>query len=189
MTFTPTDKLLLAALLPTAPNQQRLPELLASREIDWAAVVQRSLAGGTAALLRFNLARAAALAFVPKTAQDLLEKESHSWAARQQIYTAEAKQLIAAFHSQGIQSLPLKGAALMLGEYYPLPGLRAAVDVDLLLPAEQADAAFAMALARGFEQVEIKKPVRVAIPLAYELRHLPVLRGRKGVLLELHYRA
>ncbi len=189
MTFTPTDKLLLAALLPTAANQQRLQEILSTSEIDWTAAVQRSLAGGTAALLRFNLARASVFAFVPKTEQDLLEKESHSWAARQQIYTADAKQLIAAFHTQGIQSLPLKGAALMLGEYYPLPGLRAAVDVDLLLASEQVDTAFAIAEARGFEQVESKKPVRVAIPLAHELRHLPLLRGRRGVLLELHYRA
>ena len=102
MTFTPTDKLLLSALLSTAPNQRRLPELLSTSEIDWAAVVQRSIAGGTAALLRFNLARAAALGFVPKTQQVLLEKESHSWAARQQIYTTETRQLIEAFNLQGL---------------------------------------------------------------------------------------
>ena len=189
MTFTPTDKLLLSALLSTAPNQRRLSGRLSTSEIDWAAAVQRSIAGGTAALLRFTLARASALGFVPKTQQVLLEKESHSWAARQQIYTTETRQLIEAFNAQGIASLPLKGAALMLGEYYPLPGLRAAVDVDLLVAAEQAEAAFAVAEARGYEKVEIKKPVRVALPLAYELRHLPVLRGRTGVLLELHYRA
>ncbi|MBS1811362.1 MAG: nucleotidyltransferase family protein [Acidobacteria bacterium] len=189
MTFTPTDKLLLSALLPTATNQQRLTELLSNSEIDWALAVRRSMAGGTAALLRWNLARAAVLGRVPKPEQELLEKESHSWAVRQQIYVAEATQLIEAFREKGIASLPLKGAALMLGEYYPLPGLRSAVDVDLLLPAEQAEAAFALAEARGYEKVEIKKPVRVAVPLAHELRHLPVLRGRSGVLLELHYRA
>lgn len=189
MTFTPTDKLLLSALLPTAPNQQRLPEILANSEIDWSSIVQRSIAGGTAALLRFNLARASVLASVPKTEQALLEKESHSWAVRQQIYSTETKQLIEAFRVQGIAAMPLKGAALMLGEYYPLPGLRAAVDVDLLVAAPQVEAAFAIAEARGFERVEVKKPVRVAIPLAYELRHLPVLRNRNGVLLELHYRA
>ena len=189
MTFTPTDKLLLSALLPVAPNQQRLQEILTKGEIDWAATVRRSLTYGTTGLLRFNLVRASALALVPQKERELLEKESHSWAARQQVYTAETKLLMEAFQAQGIQSLPLKGVALMLGAYYPLPGLRSAVDVDLLVAAEQVDAAFAIALARGFEQVEIKKPVRVAIPLAYELRHLPVLRGRNGVLLELHYRA
>lgn len=189
MTFTPTDTLLLTALLPTVSNQQRLSELLATNEIDWSRAVQQSIANGTASLLRGNLARAAVLGLVPKREQELLARENHSWAARQQIYVAETQQLIAALAAQGIPSLPLKGAALMLGGYYPLPGLRTAGDVDLLVAAEQAEAAFAFALARGYEQVEIKKPVRVAIPLAYELRHLPVLRAPTGVLLEVHYRA
>lgn len=188
MTFTPTDTLLLTALLPTAANQQRLPELL-SQNLDWSRVVQQSIISGTASLLRFNLVQATALGQVPQPEQERLAKESHSWVARQQIYAAETRQLIAAFAAAGIPSLPLKGAALMLGKYYPLPGLRAAGDVDLLVAPEQAEAAFAVALARGYEQVVIKKPVRVAIPLAYELRHLPVLRAPAGVLVELHYRA
>lgn len=191
MTFTPTDKLLLSALLPTAPNQQRLRELLTSRpnEIDWAVAVQRSVASGTAALLRYTLARASGLAFVPQSQSDLLAQESHSWAARQQIYVAETRRLMDVFEAQGVNSLPLKGAALMLGGYYPLPGLRAAIDVDLLVAPEQAEAAFALALEAGFAEVEIKKPVRVPMPLPYELRHLPLLRNQRGVALELHYRA
>lgn len=189
MTFTPTDTLLLSALLPTAANQQCLCDLLADNKIDWALAVQKSLAGGTAALLRYNLTRAALLDAVPPPERERLAQESHLWAAKQQIYTHETRQFIAALQARGIPSLPLKGAALMLGGYYPLPGLRAAVDVDLLIAPEQVEAAFAVALEAGFKKVVIKKPERVPIPLPYELRHLPLLRNRRGVALELHYRA
>jgi hypothetical protein len=140
-------------------------------------------------LLRYNLARASGLAFVPAVQSDLLARESHSWAARQQIYVAEAKRLLEIFKAHAIHSMPLKGAALMLGNSYPLPGLRSVVDVDLLVAPEQAAAAFALALEAGFAEVEIKKPVRVPMPLPYELRHLPLLRNLRGVALELHYRA
>ncbi len=179
---------MLSALLPTSANQQRLRELLQT-ELDWPAIVERSKARGTAALLRFNLAQASMLDAVPQTEGALLETESHSWAAKQQVYEMEATRLMQALQARGIASLPLKGAALMLGNYYPRPGLRVAVDVDLLVAPSDAEAAFAIAQECGFEKYEVPKPVRVPLPLAHELRHLPIMRGPRGVLLELHYRA
>ncbi len=186
--MTPTEKFLLSALLPTPANQQRLRELL-NTELDWPVIVERSRARGTAALLRFNLAQAAMLDAVPQLESDLLATESHSWAAKQQVYMLEATRLMQALHGRGIISLPLKGAALMLGDYYPRPGLRVAVDVDLLVAPSDAEAAFAIAQDCGFERYEVPKPVRVPLPLAHELRHLPIMRGPNGVLMELHYRA
>jgi hypothetical protein len=94
-----------------------------------------------------------------------------------------------ALQARGIASLPLKGAALMLGNYYPLPGLRSAVDIDLLVALDDADAAFAMAEELGFVRYHVPKPVRVPLPLPHELRHLPIMRGPHGVLMEMHYRA
>ena len=179
---------MLSALLPTPANQQRLRELL-NTKLDWPAIVERSKARGTAALLRYNLAQAALLNVVPQPESAWLATESHAWAAKQQIYALEATRLMQALQAFGIASLPLKGAALMLGNYYPLPGLRVAVDIDLLVAANDAEEAFTIAQGCGFVRYEVPKPVRVPLPLAHELRHLPIMRGPHGVLMEMHYRA
>ncbi len=189
--LTLTDQFLLSALLPTEANQLRLRDLVQSsaHELDWAAIVARSKARGTAALLRYNLTRAELLDVVPQTERELLAAESQAWAAKQQVYVLEATRLIEALQARGIAVLPLKGAALMLGHYYPRPGLRAAVDIDLLVAPSEADAAFAMAEGCGFARYHVPKPVRVPLPLPHELRHLPIMRGPHGVLMEMHYRA
>lgn len=152
-------------------------------------MVARSKARGTASLLRYNLVRAGLLDSVPNTERDFLANESQAWAAKQQVYILEAMQLMQVLQARGIASLPLKGAALMLGNYYPLPGLRSAVDIDLLVAPSDADAAFAIAEEIGFVRYHVPKPVRVPLPLPHELRHLPIMRGPHGVLMELHYRA
>lgn len=126
---------------------------------------------------------------VPQPESARLETESHAWAAKQQVYGLEAKRLMQALQARGIPSLPLKGAALMLGNYYPRPGLRVAVDIDLLVALNDAEEAFTIAQGCGFEPYSVPKPVRVPLPLAHELRHLPIMRGPSGVLMELHYRA
>ncbi len=186
--MTPTDQFLLSALLPTPANQQRLRELL-NTKLDWPVIVGRSRARGTAALLRYNLAEAALLDAVPQPEGALLATESHAWAAKQHVYALEATGLMQAWQAFGIASLPLKGAALMLGKYYPRPGLRAAVDIDLLVALNDAEEAFTIAQGCGFAPYFVPKPVRVPLPLPHELRHLPVMRGPNGVLMELHYRA
>ncbi|HEX4948424.1 MAG TPA: nucleotidyltransferase family protein [Blastocatellia bacterium] len=187
--MTPTDQFLLSALLPTEANKLRLRALVSSSDLDWAVIVARSKARGTAALLRYNLSRAAVLDAVPQAERDFLATESQAWAAKQQVYALEAMQLMQALQARGIASLPLKGAALMLGNYYPLPGLRSAVDIDLLVAPSEADAAFAIAEELGFVPYHVPKPVRVPLPLPHELRHLPIMRGPHGVLMEMHYRA
>lgn len=152
-------------------------------------IVARSKARGTAALLRYSLSRAGLLDAVPNAEREFLASESQAWAAKQQVYVLEATRLMQALQARGIASLPLKGAALMLGEYYPLSGLRAAVDIDLLVAPNDADAAFAIAQELGFVRYHVPKPVRVPVPLPHELRHLPIMRGPHGVLMEMHYRA
>ena len=187
--LTPTEQFLCSALLPTEANQLRLRALVQASVWDWAAIVARSKARGTASLLRHNLAQAGMLDVVPQAEREVLAHESQTWAAKQQVYMLEATRLMTALQTQGIASLPLKGAALMLGNYYPRPGLRAAVDIDLLVAPSDADAAYAIAQGCGFVPYHVPKPVRVPLPLPHELRHLPIMRGPHGVLMEMHYRA
>ena len=138
MQLNPTDKLLLSALLPTEASAARLRQLLESLpgqpdEIDWSAAVHRADLHHIASLFRFNLARSSALDLLPKEPQDQLRNISQTWAARHLAYVSEAARLVAALAGEGIAAIPLKGAALMLGGYYPQAGLRAATDIDLLV--------------------------------------------------------
>ena len=86
-------------------------------------------------------------------------------------------------------ALPLKGAALMLGESYPQPGLRAAVDLDLLLDPSDLDRAEAIAERCGYREIPGRSEARSRQRLENERNHRWPRRGPGGLLLELHHRA
>ncbi len=191
MKLTVTEILLLSAIIPTPPNQERLQAILTQNlsEINWEIFAARCSHCSIVSLVRHNLARANVLQFLPPSIAASFANESHSSAAKHLVFVSETKRLIQALTNAGIASMPLKGLALMIGEFYPVPGLRPAVDVDLLLAPEQSERAFQIALQNGFLLEPIppgKSPLRVP----HEMRHLPLLRSANtNTLLELHYRA
>jgi Uncharacterised nucleotidyltransferase len=188
--FTFSERLLLTALLPNESSQQLLSELLtvSANEIIWEDFFRLCPAKGLSALVRYNFSLRQNLANIPVKQRDELENSSHIAAAKHLLSISEIKRLTAIFQAEKIDSIPLKGAALMLGNYYPKPGLRSVIDLDLLIDPAQTEHAFAVALANGF-RLEPIPPSRAAQPLSHELRHLPLLRNEKGLLLELHFRA
>ncbi len=188
--FINNDQLLLSALLPNESSQQLLHELLATsaNQINWEDFFQVASSKGLSALVRYNCSLRQNLANIPVKYREELEKFSHVAAAKHLLIVSEIKRLTAIFQAENIASIPLKGAALMLGNYYPKPGLRSVIDLDLLIDPSQTEHAFAVALANGFK-LEPIPPSRAAQPLPHELRHLPLLRNEKGLLLELHFRA
>jgi len=189
--WTVTDKLLLSSLIPSEASYVRLRRLLSqpTGAVDWAAVVRRAQGHRTAALLRFNLARAGALDGLPPPERARLEQESHEWAARHLAYLSEAARLIAALAANSITAIPLKGAALMLGGYYPQAGLRAAIDLDLLVEPGQLDRAERIVSECGYVEVGEPNRARARQRLPNELNDLPPRRGPSGLILELHRRA
>ena len=164
MTWTTTDKVLLSGLLPTEASRERLRRLLNERghEIDWPAIVRRAGMHGTAALLRFNLARGGWLDLVPAVEREALDEISRNSAARQLAFVNQAARLIAALAGSGITALPLKGAALMLGGYYPQAGWRAASDMDVLVDPCHLARAEHVAQACGYLELppELNAPIR-----------------------------
>ncbi len=188
--FTLNQRLLLLALLPNESSQQLLRELLttSTNEINWEDFFRVVSSKGLSALVRHNFSLGQNLASIPTKHREELEKFSHVAAAKHLLIVSEIKRLTAIFQAEKIPSMPLKGAALMLGNYYPKPGLRSVIDLDLLIDPAQTEHAFAVALANGFRRETIP-PSRAAQPLPHELRHLPLLRNEKGLLLELHFRA
>lgn len=193
MSWTTTDKLLLSATLPSEASQARLRALISERgdKVDWARAVERARAFYVAPLLRFNLARADLLERAPEAAQKALAAESRAWAARHMVYTHRALALIEELNARTIAALPLKGAALMLGGYYPAAGLRVAADLDLLIDPARVMEAEAAAEEQGFIELasHLRKAARAAQRLTHKRRHLPTRCDASGVILELHYRA
>jgi hypothetical protein len=182
------EQILLSALLPTAASQARLRQVVRP-ELDWLNLVRRAEFNYVAPLLRYNLAACGLLAVLPAEAQRQLEQLSQTWAARHLAYVHEAERLLTALSGAHIPAIPLKGAALMLGGIYPQPGLRPAVDMDLLVDPAQIGQAEQVAEACGYAVAPGRTQARPRQRLANELNHVAPRRGSGGLLLELHTRA
>jgi hypothetical protein len=188
MQLSTTDKLLLSSLLPTEASATRLRHMSQS-EVDWEAAVRRAEFHSIASLLRFNLAQADLLDSPPQPQREQLRVTSQTWAARHLAYVSEAARLIAALKAENIVAVPLKGAALMLGGYYPQAGLRAALDIDLLVEPDKQNDADRIVAALGYEELPGRRTVPNRQRLANEVNHLWPRRGPSGLILELHRRA
>jgi hypothetical protein len=191
VSFNPNDKLLLSSLLPAEASRERLRLLLSENgdEIDWSAILRRANFHHTAALLRFNLAEAGLPNVVPPQFRSELDEISRVWAARHLATVSETARLVAALNDAGIVALPLKGAALMLGGYYPQAGLRAALDIDLLVDPEQVEIAERIVEGCGYVEIPGRRAARPRQRLANERNHSWPRRGSAGLILELHHRA
>jgi hypothetical protein len=189
--FNPDDKLLLSGLLPTEASGERLRLLLGGNggEIDWSAIARRANFHHTAALLRFNLIEAGLPDAAPPQFRSELDEVSRTWAARHLATVSETTRIVAALNGAGIEALPLKGAALMLGDYYPQAGLRAALDIDLLVDPAQIEIAERVAEDCGYVEIPGRRDARPRQRLANERNHSWPRRGSAGLILELHHRA
>lgn len=189
MKLTATDKILLSAVLPTAASQKRLSQLLADHhdKLDWPALVRRADFHHLAPSLRLNIADADGQ--LPSTINNELAEINRVWAARHLAYINEAARLITTLQNENIEALPLKGAALMLGGYYPRAGLRTAQDIDLLVAPRNLDRADQIIAACGYLEIPGRSRVRPRQRLANESNHLWPRRAPSGLVLELHHRA
>ena len=188
MPFTIEEKLLLSGFLPTAACHARLP-LLAPAIADWTNLIQRAETLLLSPLLRAQLAQSGLLETLPEAAQQRLATGQQVWAARCLAQANEARRLLTALSEAGISALPLKGAALLLLEVYPLAGLRPALDLDLLIEPNQITKAEAVAEACGYVIAPGRTQAHPQQRLPNELNHTAPRRGTNGLLLELHTRA
>lgn len=189
--MTATDKLILSGLLPTEASRYRLRRILLEQSalIDWEELRERGEYLLIFPLLRYNLAQIDALQLVPESLQATLKEAAEVWAARELGVVSESRQLIGLLQAHGIQALPLKGAALMLGNYYPQAGLRPALDIDLIVPPEELNAADQVLELYGYKHLPGRRSLRPRQRLANELNHLWPRRSPGGIVIELHHRA
>ncbi len=188
MPFSAEEKLLLSGFLPTAASHTRL-QALAPVIKDWTALVQRAETLLLSPLLRAQLAQTGLLETLPEAARLRLATGQQVWAARCLAQANEARRLLTALADAGIAAMPLKGAALLLMEVYPLAGLRPALDLDLLIEPHQITQAEAVAEACGYVVESGRTQARPLQRLPNELNHTAPRRSTHGLLLELHTRA
>jgi hypothetical protein len=91
-----------------------------------------------------------------------------------------AVEMIGLFERSGISTMLLKGIALA-ARHYEKPALRPMSDVDLMVPAGDAEKARGMLLARGW------RPTQTLPETALSLLHGLGFEDRKGRLLDLHW--
>ncbi|MEY3282729.1 MAG: nucleotidyltransferase family protein [Acidobacteriota bacterium] len=189
--LTTTDKLILSGMLPTEASRHRLLRILREQgdRVDWDQVRERGQYLLLFPLLRHNLARAGALPLIPTTIQELLREAAETWAARELGAVSEARRLILLLQAHGIQALPLKGIALMIGGFYPQPGLRPSLDIDLLVPPDEAAKADLVLAQHGYTPLPGRRAVRQRQRLPNEQNHLWPRRSPGGQVIEIHHRA
>ena len=195
MILTHADKLLLSGLLPGRADSLRA--VLCEAAPDWNVIINRADLHGLVALLRFNLAQAGLLTTLPSDVQAALSHLTQFQTARHLACVSEARRLMRAMKAVGVTTIPLKGAALMLGDYYPQPGLRFASDLDLLVRPDELAEAERVAHECGYvvkkypdaEPGTTLLPPRAEHRLPSELNHAEARTGPGGLLLELHRRA
>jgi hypothetical protein len=185
------DKVMLSSLLPTTASRERLQQILDESLPDeiWTAILTRAEALGTLSLLRFHLTEQNLWGKLPDRWQNKVIVLTQLQAARHLAYTSEALRLMATFQQNNITAIPLKGVALMLGGYYPQPGMRTAVDIDLLIDPAQISLAEQSVIEAGYLERIYVASARPGQRLVNEMNHLPPRRGPGGILLELHHRA
>jgi len=103
-----------------------------------------------------------------------------TWAKNQQTFHAVAP-LLRAFREAGIETMILKGAALILGQYGN-PGLRTMLDFDFLVPAAKARKAVALLEARGW------RPRKRCTEKSFLAHHAWSFEAENGHGLDLHWR-
>lgn len=195
MILTHADKLLLSGLLPG--RAEGLRARLREATPDWNVMINRADLHGLVGMLRFNLAQAGLLATLPSDVQAALSHLTQFQTARHLACVSEARRLMRAMKAAGVTTIPLKGAALMLGDYYPQPGLRFASDIDLLVSPDELVQAELVAHECGYvvkkypdaEPGTTLLPPRAEHRLPAELNHAEARTGPGGLLLELHRRA
>jgi hypothetical protein len=94
--------------------------------------------------------------------------------------------LLDAFHDAGIQTLILKGAALVL-LHYKDHGLRPMSDFDILVPTEQAPAAMNLLVKLGWRPKQ--KPLKAFSDGYFSFRHGHEFQDSAGRQLDLHWHA
>ncbi|MGO9958474.1 MAG: nucleotidyltransferase family protein [Solirubrobacteraceae bacterium] len=123
----------------------------------------------------------------PAAVCSALERAYLANAARSLFLRATQSRVIEALAAAGVPSIPLKGAGLV-ETVYADPAQREMLDLDLLVPASQLDAATAALAPLGYRPpLATDSAEPASTPLTLDAHHAPALVGEQELLaVELH---
>ena len=104
------------------------------------------------------------------------------WAIKAAAARVDLTKTIALLDAHGLSPLALKGAFLAW-HAYPAPALRPLRDLDILVPADRVNEAYALLSAHGYTALSA-----ASSEVSHHGKHLPPLVARCGTTIELHHR-
>jgi hypothetical protein len=134
--------------------------------LDWYYVVWRSEAYRTTPLLWYHLRRLGLADAVPEPVRTYLEAWHALSAQRTGVLLAELRAILDAFDAAGIRSALLKGTALA-PLLYPEPGMRAMLDLDLMIFPDDVAAAVRVMHDLQYEHAVWNPDTDRVVPLAH----------------------
>lgn len=140
------EKNLLLKLFNEAPRAA-LAEIT---ETQWSVIPELAGKQHVAAYLYYHLQETGTLELIPEDAKKTLQQAFQANTFRNMAVIAEFRRITEAFSLKGIPVIGLKGLHLA-EKIYPHIGLRYLRDMDVLVPVEKMEAAYACTLALGYE--------------------------------------
>ncbi len=176
----------IALVLQSRHDPARLREieyLIRNNAFSWEGVLRFTRQAALGPLFYHTL-RDSNPAFLPPAVMEAWRQDYYHNAARTAFIEGELERLLILFQQQDIPVILLKGAALAF-TLYGNPTLRPMMDVDLLVPPEQASAAIRLLESAGYD--DNHNEPHIGLTLAYESQIRFVRRELTPLLLELHW--
>lgn len=190
---SPEFKLVVAcSWLPEADHavrQNYLVESLAKSELNWNMVVYLVLRHGVVGQFCTVMGKRG-WADVPSEAKARLKASRTQQVVRSLGQVAELARIGRLFTEAGIPIIPLKGVALSQ-ELYGDPGLRSAVDLDVLVQSEDLEAAEEILVGSGYHHAFGFRSMgeRQKRHIINSFHHHEYTHDARGVHVELHWRS
>jgi hypothetical protein len=163
----------IAEILSPETQAKELEPLLQHPDFDWDAIVVEGSGHLMLPALYYNLKRKGLLHTLPKELETYLEEITAINRNRNKAITVQIKAITELFHTQNINYVLLKGAALLMAEVYEDPAERMIGDIDILVAEDQLNTAFELIQRHGYT------PIETTFGADYvEHKHLPRLKTR-----------
>lgn len=194
MTLSDTENpyiLLAAFLAPHKSREQidRLRALIADEPVDWAQLVYLANVELCTPLWYVQLRRDGLLELLPQELQEYLEYLHAANSERNEDLRLGLIEFLTACAGEWMTPVLLKGAATFCDDLYGAPGARIMGDLDLLFEWSEVDAARALLMRLGYE--EIPDPGMEFDGIATDERHHQLPRYHKPdtpLVIEIHFK-
>jgi len=185
LNLTTEDKLVLyASKLHISENEIRQVEEAIPLVKDWNYFTENAIQNGSGPLLFKNLPLVSNSNLIPKEYFEKFGKAYYRSLSRNMVLYEHLKNIVNIFSKEGIEVIALKGI-LMAESIYGDIALRQMSDIDLLLKEHEAEKAWNILKAHGYQYQEFHKTE--FITNLNDHKHMPQLI-MNGIQVELHYR-